>query len=241
VTSRAMVTGSRDWTSRNTVFAALANAEFSLRSPIEVLHGGLDRGADAFASQWCRETGTSQRNYWPSGVVNRDSLLARNIAMVNDAPDVVLAFFMPGSRGTWHAVTAALEAGIPVRWFVQDGLTRADVKKLPVGRGGLGVQRWLAFPWASRAGPLAERAHCRVFPPARFRRRARRGSWRLDGDPVAGATPPLLGGVPPDQAAESPVEDNHAVDGVRWSCRRCRGNGRAVDPEGHVGHGQICR
>jgi hypothetical protein len=129
VTSRAMVTGSRDWTSRNTVFAALANAEFSLRSPIEVLHGGLDRGADAFASQWCRETGTSQRNYWPSGVVNRDSLLARNIAMVNDAPDLVLAFFAPTSRGTWHAVTAALEAGIPVRWFVQDGLTRADIKK----------------------------------------------------------------------------------------------------------------
>jgi hypothetical protein len=241
VTSRAMVTGSRDWTSRNTVFAALANAEFSLRSPIEVLHGGLDRGADAFASQWCRETGTSQRNYWPSGVVNRDSLLARNIAMVNDAPDLVLAFFAPTSRGTWHARDRGPGGGNPRPMVCPRRIDTRGHQKVPVGRGGLGVQRWLAFPWASRAGPLAERAHCRVFPPARFRRRARRGSWRLDGDPVAGATPPLLGGVPPDQAAESPVEDNHAVDGVRWSCRRCRGNGRAVDPEGHVGHGQICR
>lgn len=124
---KVMVTGSRNWSDRDAVHEALdkVSTEYGFEDVV-VLQGECPTGADAHAREWCELDAQECVAYPPDpNRPRREALLARNRAMVAAGPDVVLAFIDPGSRGTWHSVTAALEAGIEVRVF---GSQVADAK-----------------------------------------------------------------------------------------------------------------
>ncbi|ASZ75494.1 hypothetical protein KIW74_gp34 [Mycobacterium phage Kimona] len=116
---RVLVTGSRNWKDRPTIWNAL-HAELSI-SPegIVVVHGGA-RGADDIADRWAH--GMNQMGYkvrvekhdaeW--GRYGKRAGMIRNQQMVDAGADVCLAFPLPGSVGTYGCMIAARRAGIRV-------------------------------------------------------------------------------------------------------------------------------
>ena len=107
-----VVTGSRFWRDRALVRSVLAG----LPPRSEVWHGaapGLDSVAASVAAslghrvfavpaQWAR--------FGPSAGPRRNAAL-----LAAARPSLVLAFPLPGSRGTWSCVALARAAGVPVR------------------------------------------------------------------------------------------------------------------------------
>ncbi|ASR77170.1 hypothetical protein KIV66_gp63 [Mycobacterium phage MyraDee] len=115
---RILITGSRDWVERTTVWNAL-NQELQTFEALTIVHGGA-RGADNIADRWA--WGMSQQGY---NVVieehkanwERDGKRAgvlRNQEMVNLGADVCHAFPLGKSVGTRHCMARAMSAGIPV-------------------------------------------------------------------------------------------------------------------------------
>lgn len=113
---RVMVTGSREWTDRETMHAALLDVD--AEAGVHVLVHGDAQGADHMASWLAVHMG------W--AVVPLPALVEvygdwpecgplRNAALVSTRPDICLAFPTLKSRGTWDAVRKARAAGIPVR------------------------------------------------------------------------------------------------------------------------------
>ena len=65
---RVLVTGSRKWPHRDMVYAALYR-QYTEHGPFVVVHGACSRGADAMASDWVRQHGTSRgviEERWPA-------------------------------------------------------------------------------------------------------------------------------------------------------------------------------
>ncbi|MFB7107266.1 DUF2493 domain-containing protein [Streptomyces hydrogenans] len=121
---RILVTGSRDWTDRATLYGALnmyASAD-ELQQPITVIHGDCATGADAMAETWALTRRVAVIRHpakWREhGVYNPQAGLARNRLMVELGADVCLAFIKNGSRGASHCARLAEEAGIPTRRYV---------------------------------------------------------------------------------------------------------------------------
>lgn len=115
---RILITGSRDWASRELIAAAIAKANASLNPdnlPIVIVHGGCPTGADliadgiAFANEWDVERHAA-RWAWDGG---RRAGPVRNQRMAALGADVCLAFPRPGSRGTQSAIAAAQKNDIP--------------------------------------------------------------------------------------------------------------------------------
>lgn len=116
---KVMVTGSRRWSDADAVHDELDRVvdDYPGRKVV-VLQGECPTGADAHARSWCELEARECIGFPPDpSLPRREAFLARNQAMVDEAPDVVLAFVDPDSRGTWHALTAAIEAGLEVRSF----------------------------------------------------------------------------------------------------------------------------
>lgn len=117
---RILITGSRDWVDRSTIWGVL-NAElvYSGEQGIVVVHGGA-RGADDIADRWA--WGHLQAG-WP---VEVEAHLAdwdeygsaagpiRNREMVALGADVCHAFPLKGSVGTYGCMRLARDAGIRV-------------------------------------------------------------------------------------------------------------------------------
>lgn len=133
--SRILVAGSRDWSDRAQLEWALGVA-FRLWRPIVVVHGGCESGADRFAAEWADRAGIAVDPFeadWDNcGPECRPGHRRvrgdgsgfcpaagprRNQAMVDAGARYVLAFLLPGSRGTEDCVRRAKAAGIPVRRF----------------------------------------------------------------------------------------------------------------------------
>lgn len=111
---KVLVTGARDWTNYGVIEEVLS-ADF-LKTADHLIVGDC-RGADYFATVFARE------NDWTVDVFEADwdthGLKAgplRNILMVKQKPDIVLAFHddLPNSKGTKHCVITAVKADIPV-------------------------------------------------------------------------------------------------------------------------------
>lgn len=120
---RILVTGSRDWRDRDTIWRALGDtvAPIDITRETVLVSGACPRGADALAEDWARKYGlTIERhpaNWLVNGHVDRSAGFRRNAEMVALGADVVLAFIRDGSRGASHTARLAEQAGIPTRRF----------------------------------------------------------------------------------------------------------------------------
>lgn len=114
---RVMVTGSRNWPEsfKHIIWDALES-----RKATVVIHGDAS-GADSIAKDWGLRKGVPT-----IGIPAPWLAYPRNIAgpkrngwLLDLQPDVVLAFPMDDSRGTWNAVKQAKERGIPTVTYAE--------------------------------------------------------------------------------------------------------------------------
>ena len=113
---RILVTGSRHWTDRDRIVAALTEAGKKYGRTAVLVHGDCHLGgADRIAAEVWTRWGLTVESH-PAEITTEGRILgsARNARMVAAGADVCLAFPLPSSRGTRNCMRLAREAGIPV-------------------------------------------------------------------------------------------------------------------------------
>ena len=116
--TRVLVCGSRAWTDA----AAIRDRLAKLPSGSEVMHGGA-RGADRIAGTAATSLGLSVREFpadWKN--LGRSAGVQRNLAMLDEEPDLVLAFWLNGSAGTAHTIREARKRGIEVEVLTKEAV-----------------------------------------------------------------------------------------------------------------------
>lgn len=107
---RVLVCGSRSWKDGKAIRKRLSELP---RSTI-ILHGGA-RGADMLADAAARGLGMSVMEYKPDfNRYGRGAPLVRNVIMLEEKPDLVIAFWDGKSTGTQHVIDNAMKKGIAV-------------------------------------------------------------------------------------------------------------------------------
>jgi hypothetical protein len=107
-----LVCGSRDWSDKDAVANKLA--DLAGLPAVEIIHGGA-RGADSMADEIARLYGFSVRVFpadWNR--YGRRAGFLRNLEMLDQRPNLVIAFQRNASRGTQHTINEARKRGIPV-------------------------------------------------------------------------------------------------------------------------------
>ncbi len=110
---RVLVCGSRDWSRPGAIRERLAE----LPRGTVVMHGGA-RGADRMAGTIAAGLGLQVEEYpadWKG--LGRSAGIRRTLAMLNEQPDLVLAFWRDESTGTGYAISAAIRRDIPLEVF----------------------------------------------------------------------------------------------------------------------------
>lgn len=106
-----MVAGSRTWEDYAAVYDRLAAMN---PKPKLVLHGGA-QGADRHAERACSRLGIKTYSLLPRYSVHGPKApLRRTDALLDEAPDLVLAFWDGRSPGTGYTIREAEKRGIPV-------------------------------------------------------------------------------------------------------------------------------
>jgi hypothetical protein len=114
---RILITGSRDWSDRDAIRAAIVTWGRGVGArpqQVTVVHGGA-RGADLLAAAVAGELGCQVEEHpadWR--LFGKAAGHRRNAEMVQAGADVVLAFPLGESRGTRMCMWMAKAAGIPV-------------------------------------------------------------------------------------------------------------------------------
>lgn len=129
---KVLVCGSREWGSSQPIYDRLK----ACGRGTKVIHGNA-RGADTLAANAAWKLGYEVEPFnadWtvhphtPEGRIRmrRDGTLydvgagrARNLLMLDQNPDLVLAFQKNGSTGTQHTIDEARRRGIPVEVYSQ--------------------------------------------------------------------------------------------------------------------------
>lgn len=125
---RVLICGSRAWTDEQAVWDRL-----DALAPDEVIHGGA-RGADTMADRWASERGVRSHPFYADWASDgKRAGILRNLAMLDEEPDLVIAFQLAGSRGTQHTIDEARRRDIPVEVFSQPQPVP------PPGEGTMGV------------------------------------------------------------------------------------------------------
>jgi hypothetical protein len=124
---RILITGSRDWPTPATVWAALNDTRdeaLIADRQLIVVHGACPRGADEYAARWCKTAtqfavGSVTEEKHPANwqLNGKRAGFIRNQHMVNLGADLCLAFIRNSSRGASHTALIAEEAGIPTRRY----------------------------------------------------------------------------------------------------------------------------
>jgi hypothetical protein len=120
VTKRILITGSRDWTDRATIEAALSEQWSPTECPVGqvLVSGACPTGADRIAEDvWLQMGGDVERHPADWDKHGKAAGPRRNQEMVDLGAAICLAFPLPNSRGTKHCMAAAERAGIPVHVF----------------------------------------------------------------------------------------------------------------------------
>lgn len=112
---RILITGSRDWTDRRTIFEALdaIGRQNTLKEKV-LVSGNCPTGADLMCEEFATIAGWEIERYpadWKKH--GRKAGFERNKQMVNTAPDVCLAFIKNNSKGATMTKKMAIKAGIP--------------------------------------------------------------------------------------------------------------------------------
>jgi hypothetical protein len=121
---KVLVTGSRDWTDARKIELEIFRALYEHKTPFHeavLMHGACPTGADALADTYAVETGMHRVRYpanWDRHGKRAGYL--RNALMIEDGPDVCLAFILDGSRGASMTAVLAEKAGIETRRFLDD-------------------------------------------------------------------------------------------------------------------------
>lgn len=113
---RVLVTGSRDWWHRESVWSVLDRLHTEHGVRLRIMHGACPTGADVLADTWATDHRVPVQRYpahW-----TRDGRKAgplRNAAMVASRPTLVVAFIRNNSPGATGCAAMAQAAGIEVR------------------------------------------------------------------------------------------------------------------------------
>ena len=116
---RVIVTGSRDWWDEDKLWSTLWEVYNDHEADkMTIVHGGCPTGADDMAEQWAvlhapevaSEVHKADWEEW-----GRAAGPIRNRKMVELGADLVLAFPLADSRGTYNCIEAAEAAGLEVR------------------------------------------------------------------------------------------------------------------------------
>ena len=112
-----IVTGSRNWTDKESLWAALDAAK-----PTLVVEGGA-RGADTLARQWARLRGAEWETFeadWDR--YGKSAGMRRNRQMAEAHPDaLVIACPLPGGKGTQAMMALCLRRGMRVQVVSPEG------------------------------------------------------------------------------------------------------------------------
>jgi YspA, cpYpsA-related SLOG family len=106
---KVLVCGSRSWDRPPEIGRRLA----ALPPHSEIIHGGA-RGADQIAATYARALGLPEKEFPPNWGRGRNAGIIRNLQMLDEQPDLVLAFWDGVSTGTKHTIEEAQRRGIPV-------------------------------------------------------------------------------------------------------------------------------
>lgn len=112
-----LVCGSRDWIDKDIIREALP---FAIEK-IKIIHGGA-KGADRLAGEIAKELGFEVVIFYPDWTkYGKAAGFKRNIQMLQENPDEVIAFWDGQSRGTKHTIDSAKKMNIPVTiWYDYD-------------------------------------------------------------------------------------------------------------------------
>lgn len=105
-----LVCGSRSWRDDGPIKERLAR----LPRGVRIIHGGA-RGADLIAARAARALGIPEQGFpadWRS--LGRRAGIVRNLALLDQRPDLVVAFWDGCSTGTQHVIETAVDRGIVV-------------------------------------------------------------------------------------------------------------------------------
>lgn len=115
---RILITGSRDWTDRTTIYRALRSAPFDIADNI-LVSGACPTGADRIAEEFASLLGwTIERHPAEWQHYGKRAGFLRNKAMVDAGADICLAFIKGESRGASMTARLAEEAGIETRRYL---------------------------------------------------------------------------------------------------------------------------
>jgi hypothetical protein len=119
---RILVTGSRDWWDVDTVRRAIFRELYEMKCPHQwatLIHGDCPTGADRIADDYAKTFGMRVERFpadWAR--FGKSAGFKRNAAMVEQRPDVCLAFIRANSRGASMTAALAEKASIPTVRYV---------------------------------------------------------------------------------------------------------------------------
>lgn len=107
---KVLICGSRHWRDIH----AIRQRILKLPPTTTIVHGGA-RGADRLAGWLAEDLGFTVREMKADGQTHgKRAGFLRNLAMLDEKPDLVIAFQVDGSAGTQHAIDQARKRGISV-------------------------------------------------------------------------------------------------------------------------------
>lgn len=112
---RILVCGSREFADPFGVSLSIDAGIADLPDGCEILHGGA-RGADAIAGEAAKRHGHTVRVFradWKKH--GKRAGIIRNLQMLDENPDAVIAYWNGKSTGTAHTILEASRRGIPVK------------------------------------------------------------------------------------------------------------------------------
>jgi hypothetical protein len=115
-----LVCGTRGWTDADAIERRLRQLAGTTLRRITLIHGdarGADRLAAGIATGWGWNVVAYPAEWDRHG---KSAGFIRNVQMLEQEPDIVLAFQLGGSRGTQHTITEARRRGIPVEVITPD-------------------------------------------------------------------------------------------------------------------------
>jgi hypothetical protein len=111
---KVLVCGSRQFSDSLTATVTIMDRLASLPEGAVVIHGGA-LGADKIAAEVAADYGHEVHAFYADWDKHgKKAGIIRNLQMLAERPDLVIAFWNGSSRGTGHTITEARRRNVPV-------------------------------------------------------------------------------------------------------------------------------